>query len=77
MSRKGEREKRQEERKKGKKEGKKKEGKKRKKEEKRKIGSLQVSAISRHLQVVTVVCQLIELLSIPNSIVCPGKATQS
>ena len=56
------------------KEGKKKEGEK---EEKRKIGSLQVSAISRHLQVVTVVCQLIELLGIPNSIVCPGKATQS
>ena len=67
-------------RRKGRKERKKekrKKGKKGRKEEKRKIGSLQVSAISRHLQVVTVVCQLIELLGIPNSIVCPGKATQS
>ena len=46
-------------------------------EETRKIGSHQVSAISRHLQVVTVVCQRVELLGIPNPIVCPGKATQS
>lgn len=55
-------------------------GKKKKegqKEEKRKIGSHQVSAISRHLQVVTVVCQRVELLGIPNPIVCPGKASQS
>lgn len=52
---------------------KKKEGKK---EEKRKIGSHQVSAISRCLQVVTAVWQLVEL-GIPNSTVCPGKATQS
>lgn len=48
---------------------KKKEGQK---EEKRKIGSHQVSAISRHLQVVTVVWQLVEL-GIPNSHCLPRK----
>lgn len=64
-------------RRKGRQERKREKKKEGQKEEKRKIDSHQVSAISWHLQVVTVVCQWVELLGIPNPIVCPGKATQS